>query len=211
MTTVVEHVAASTRSFTAVFRNPALRRINLALAASVIGDWAYSRGGRRVGVPGARRCCAGFLRGRQVRHDGGARSADGNDRGSLPQTARDGRFRHRPRRHRRRWGSRHRHRRADGARLRPRAAHLDLLARLPSSTVGLAAAPGDGAAAADQRQRRVLDDREPRVLRRTGDRRIPVGHRRRRGGLPRQRRLVRRVCPVAQPSRRTTGRRGGRG
>jgi len=42
MTTVVEHVAASTRSFTAVFRNPALRRINLALAASVIGDWAYS-------------------------------------------------------------------------------------------------------------------------------------------------------------------------
>ena len=42
MTTVVEHVAASTRSFAAVFRNPALRRINLALAASVIGDWAYS-------------------------------------------------------------------------------------------------------------------------------------------------------------------------
>jgi MFS family permease len=42
MTTVVEHVTASTRSFTAVFHNPALRRINLALAASVIGDWAYS-------------------------------------------------------------------------------------------------------------------------------------------------------------------------
>jgi MFS family permease len=42
MTTVVEHVAASTRSFTAVFHNSALRRINLALAASVIGDWAYS-------------------------------------------------------------------------------------------------------------------------------------------------------------------------
>jgi MFS family permease len=42
MTTVAEQVAASTRSFTAVFHNPALRRINLALAASVIGDWAYS-------------------------------------------------------------------------------------------------------------------------------------------------------------------------
>ena len=32
----------SARAFTAVFRNPGLRRINLAFAASVIGDWAYA-------------------------------------------------------------------------------------------------------------------------------------------------------------------------
>ncbi len=42
MGTVSEQVATSARSFTAVFQNAALRRINLALAASVIGDWAYS-------------------------------------------------------------------------------------------------------------------------------------------------------------------------
>ena len=42
MSTVAAHVAASTRSFAAVFRNRSLRRINLALAASVIGDWAYA-------------------------------------------------------------------------------------------------------------------------------------------------------------------------
>ena len=41
MATVGEQVGESARAFAAVFRNPALRRINLALAASVIGDWAY--------------------------------------------------------------------------------------------------------------------------------------------------------------------------
>ena len=34
--------AESGRAFAAVFRNPGLRRINLAFAASVIGDWAYA-------------------------------------------------------------------------------------------------------------------------------------------------------------------------
>src|SRR5262245_36195959 len=42
MGTVSEQVATAARSFTAVFQNPSLRRVNLALAASVIGDWAYS-------------------------------------------------------------------------------------------------------------------------------------------------------------------------
>ncbi len=41
MATVGQQVGESARAFAAVFRNPALRRINLALAASVIGDWAY--------------------------------------------------------------------------------------------------------------------------------------------------------------------------
>ena len=34
--------AESGRAFAAVFRNPGLRRLNLAFAASVIGDWAYA-------------------------------------------------------------------------------------------------------------------------------------------------------------------------
>ncbi len=34
--------AESGRAFGAVFRNPGLRRINLAFAASVVGDWAYA-------------------------------------------------------------------------------------------------------------------------------------------------------------------------
>jgi MFS family permease len=41
MGVVGEQVRESTRAFTDVFRNRGLRRVNLALAGSVIGDWAY--------------------------------------------------------------------------------------------------------------------------------------------------------------------------
>jgi MFS family permease len=42
MTVVAEQFAESRTAITGVFRNPALRRINLALVGSVIGDWAFS-------------------------------------------------------------------------------------------------------------------------------------------------------------------------
>ena len=42
MGSVGAHISESGRSFGAVFRNPGLRRLNLAFAASVIGDWAYA-------------------------------------------------------------------------------------------------------------------------------------------------------------------------
>jgi MFS family permease len=42
MAFVGAQVRESGRAFGAVFRNPGLRRINLAFAASVIGDWAYA-------------------------------------------------------------------------------------------------------------------------------------------------------------------------
>lgn len=42
MGTISKEVADSGRALASSFRNPALRRINLALAASVIGDWAYA-------------------------------------------------------------------------------------------------------------------------------------------------------------------------
>src|SRR4051794_13749507 len=40
-----ERVRESRQAIAEVFRNPALRRINLALAGSVVGDWAYAVGG----------------------------------------------------------------------------------------------------------------------------------------------------------------------
>ena len=42
MTVVTEQLAESRVAITGVFRSPALRRINLALVGSVIGDWAFS-------------------------------------------------------------------------------------------------------------------------------------------------------------------------
>ena len=42
MPSVGGQVREAARAFAAVFRNPGLRRINLAFAASVIGDWAYA-------------------------------------------------------------------------------------------------------------------------------------------------------------------------
>ena len=42
MTVVAEQFAESRVAITGVFRSPALRRINLALVGSVIGDWAFS-------------------------------------------------------------------------------------------------------------------------------------------------------------------------
>ena len=42
MTVVTEQFAESRVAITGVFRSPALRRINLALVGSVIGDWAFS-------------------------------------------------------------------------------------------------------------------------------------------------------------------------
>lgn len=42
MTVVAEQLAESRVAITGVFRSPALRRINLALVGSVIGDWAFS-------------------------------------------------------------------------------------------------------------------------------------------------------------------------
>jgi MFS family permease len=42
MTGVVEQVADSRRAIAGVFRNPSLRRLNLALVGSVVGDWAFS-------------------------------------------------------------------------------------------------------------------------------------------------------------------------
>ena len=42
LSSVGVQVAESGRAFAAVFRNPGLRRLNLALAGSVIGDWAYA-------------------------------------------------------------------------------------------------------------------------------------------------------------------------
>jgi MFS family permease len=40
--TVGAQLSESRRAVAAVFRNPALRRVNLAYAASVVGDWAYA-------------------------------------------------------------------------------------------------------------------------------------------------------------------------
>ena len=72
------------RAFASVFANPALRRINLAHAASVIGDWAYAvavsvwayqqGGATAVGVFGVARYVV----------DGGARSAARDARRPLP-------------------------------------------------------------------------------------------------------------------------------
>jgi MFS family permease len=42
MTVVADQLAESRVAITGVFRSPALRRINLALVGSVIGDWAFS-------------------------------------------------------------------------------------------------------------------------------------------------------------------------
>ena len=42
MSVVGAELRESAAAFASVFRNPALRRLNLALAASVIGDWAYA-------------------------------------------------------------------------------------------------------------------------------------------------------------------------
>ncbi len=42
MSVVVEQLKESASSFGDVLKNRNLRRINLALAGSVIGDWAYS-------------------------------------------------------------------------------------------------------------------------------------------------------------------------
>ena len=42
MTVVAEQFAESRVAITGVFRSPALRRVNLALVGSVIGDWAFS-------------------------------------------------------------------------------------------------------------------------------------------------------------------------
>ncbi len=42
MGTISNEVTGAGRAFASVFRNPSLRRINLALTASVIGDWAYA-------------------------------------------------------------------------------------------------------------------------------------------------------------------------
>ena len=42
MTVVAEQFAESRSAMGGVFRSPALRRINLALVGSVIGDWAFS-------------------------------------------------------------------------------------------------------------------------------------------------------------------------
>ena len=42
MSAVGSQLRDSGRAFGDVFRNPSLRRINLALAGSVIGDWAYA-------------------------------------------------------------------------------------------------------------------------------------------------------------------------
>jgi len=40
--TISKEVTGAGRAFASVFRNPSLRRINLAFTASVIGDWAYA-------------------------------------------------------------------------------------------------------------------------------------------------------------------------
>ena len=37
-----EQIANSTRSLRDVFRNPGLRRLQLAFAGSIVGDWAYA-------------------------------------------------------------------------------------------------------------------------------------------------------------------------
>ncbi len=42
MGTISKEVTGAGRAFASVFRNPSLRRINLAFTASVIGDWAYA-------------------------------------------------------------------------------------------------------------------------------------------------------------------------
>ena len=42
MSVTADRVRTSARMFATVFRNPGLRRVNLAYAGSVIGDWAYS-------------------------------------------------------------------------------------------------------------------------------------------------------------------------
>ena len=42
MSAVAEQLRESASSFGDVFKNRNLRRINLALSGSVIGDWAYS-------------------------------------------------------------------------------------------------------------------------------------------------------------------------
>ena len=42
MGTIGARLGESGRAFASVFANPALRRINLAHAASVTGDWAYA-------------------------------------------------------------------------------------------------------------------------------------------------------------------------
>src|SRR4029077_10841340 len=40
--TISKEVVGAGKAFTSVFRSPSLRRISLAFAASVIGDWAYA-------------------------------------------------------------------------------------------------------------------------------------------------------------------------
>ena len=42
MSGLLEKLADSTRSLRDVFRNPGLRRLQLAFAGSIIGDWAYA-------------------------------------------------------------------------------------------------------------------------------------------------------------------------
>ena len=41
---LMERVGESKAALTEVFRNPGLRKVNLALAGSVAGDWAYAVG-----------------------------------------------------------------------------------------------------------------------------------------------------------------------
>ena len=140
--------AESGRAFTAVFRNPGLRRINLAFAASVIGDWAYAiavsvwafqeGGATALGLFGVSRYVVMAVSGPVL-----STLADRYPKklvmiGADLARARGGR--------RGRRG--HRHRRAEHPRVRPGPRHVGDLARLPSRTGLPAPSSGDRSARA---------------------------------------------------------------